>query len=174
MRHLRTAIHSQIETIEGKTQFTRLSTRAICLKGSDILMLYTKRYHDYSLPGGGLDTGEDIEVGLVRELVEETGANNISVVSSFGIYEEYRPWYRPDFDIQHMISYCYVCEVDKELGKTSFESHEVNNGMRPEWVNIFDTIAHNEETILNSPKKGMSIIRETYLLKLIAKELIKS
>jgi ADP-ribose pyrophosphatase YjhB (NUDIX family) len=174
MRHLKTAIHSDIETIEDKTQFTRLSTRAICLRGSDILMLYTERYHDYSLPGGGLDTGEDIEVGLVRELQEETGANNINVVRAFGIYEEYRPWYKPDFDIQHMISYCYICEVDKELGTTSFESHEINNGMKPEWVNIFDTIAHNEETILNSPKKGMSIVRETYLLKLIVAELVES
>jgi len=174
MRHLKTAIHLDIDTIENKKQFTRLSTRAICLNGNDILMLYTQRYHDYSLPGGGLDNGEDIEVGLVRELQEETGAVNIKIINPFGIYEEYRPWYKPDFDIQHMISYCYVCEVDKNLGSTNLESHEINNGMKPEWINIFDTIAHNEETILNSPKKGMSIERETFLLKLIAKELVKS
>ncbi|WP_373293745.1 NUDIX hydrolase [Shewanella saliphila] len=27
-----------------------------------------KRYHDYSLPGGGVDDGEHIEQGLIREL----------------------------------------------------------------------------------------------------------
>jgi ADP-ribose pyrophosphatase YjhB (NUDIX family) len=174
MRHLKTAIHPDIDPIEGKTQFTRLSTRAICLSGEDILMLYTRRYDDYSLPGGGLDIGEHIEAGLVRELKEETGANNIKIIETFGVYEEYRPWYKPDFDIQHMISYCYICVVDNDLGQTDLESHEVNNGMSPKWVNIFDTITHNEETIANSPKKGMSIERETFLLKLIAKELIKS
>lgn len=174
MRHLKTAIHSDIIDLASKSQFTRLSTRAICLHEDEILMLYTERYHDYSLPGGGLDKGEDIEVGLIRELKEETGATNVEIIKPFGIYEEYRPWYKPDFDVQHMISYCYICSVDKKLGSTQFESHEIANGMKPEWVNIFETIAHNEQTIASSPKKGMSIVRETYLLKLIAQELVKS
>ena len=71
-----------------------------------------------------------------------------------------------------MISHCYVCEIDDELGETAFESHEVINGMTPLWMNIHEAIAHNEEVIANSDKKGLSIERETFLLKVIAEELV--
>jgi len=107
--------------------------------------------------------------GMMRELREETGATNIKNIKPFGIYEEYRPWYKPDFDIQHIISYCYTCEIDKELGSATLESYEVNNGMKAVWINIHEAIKHNENTMATSEKKGMSIERETFLLKMIAK-----
>jgi ADP-ribose pyrophosphatase YjhB (NUDIX family) len=172
MKHLRTSMHPDISTLEGKTQFTRKSTRAIVVNGEEILLLFTERYHDYSLPGGGLDTGEEVQSGMVRELKEETGAKEVTEIKEFGIYEEYRPWYKEDFDIQHMISYCYTCEIHDELGDTKYEDHEINNGMKPVWIHIDEAIAHNEETIASSHKKGMSIERETFLLHLIKKELI--
>jgi ADP-ribose pyrophosphatase YjhB (NUDIX family) len=172
MRHIHTATHSDIDTLENKTIFQRRSTRAIALRGDMILMLYTESYHDYSLPGGGLNEGEDVISGMIRELQEETGAMNIVDIKEFGIYEEYRTWRKTDFDIQHMVSYCYTCTVDKELGDTNLEYYELSNGMKPVWINIYDAIAHNEETLATSEKKGMSIERETYLLHLIKTELL--
>ena len=142
------------------------------IKGNDILLLYTQRYHDYSLPGGGIDEGEDEVAGLMRELQEETGAQGVRNVRPFARYDEYRPWYKADADIIHMISHCYVCEIDDELGDTAFESHEVSNSVKPVWMNIHDAIAHNENVVANSDKKGLSIDRETFLLKVIAQELI--
>ena len=135
-------------------------------------MLYTQRYDDYSLPGGGIDEGEDQVDGLIRELMEETGARNIRNVEAFGLYEEFRPWHREDFDIMQMKSYCYTCEIDEQLGETSLEDYEVKNGMKPVWINIHEAIEHNIETIKNSDKKGMSIERETFLLCLIRDELL--
>jgi ADP-ribose pyrophosphatase YjhB (NUDIX family) len=172
MKNLKIATHSDIDNLDEKSIFTRKATRAIALRGEMILLLYTERYHDYSLPGGGLDEGEDKIQGMIRELVEETGAQNIQNIKEFGIYEEYRPWYKPDFDIQHMISYCYTCCVDEILGDTSYEHYEIKNGMKPVWINIHEAIAHNEKTISQSEKKGMSIERETYLLSLIVKNLL--
>lgn len=138
-----------------------------------ILLLYTKRYEDFSLPGGGIDEGEDRLTGLARELREETGALNIDNIREFGVYEEYRPWYKPEFDAVHMISYCYTCTVDRELGETQLEHYEISNGMEPLWVNIHEAIAHNEETIKKSSKKGLSVQRETFLLRTIRDELVK-
>ncbi len=126
------------------------------------------------MPGGGIDEDEDIQAGLVRELEEETGAKNIRDIEAFGLYEEYRPWYKPDFDIVHMKSYCFVCRIDAELGDTKLEDYEIKNGMKPVWINIHDAIAHNEHTMENSAKKGMSIERETFLLKLIVEELLSA
>ena len=171
MQLLKSTIHPDISDISAKS-FTRKATRAIVLNGDNILLLYTKRYHDYSLPGGGVDEGENITDGLIRELKEETGAHNVKNIEAFGLYEEYRPWYKSDFDIMHMLSYCYTCTIDKELLEPELESHEINNGMYPVWMNIHTAIAHNEETIAKSHKKGLSIERETFLLKLIVSRLI--
>ncbi len=171
MQILKTHYHPDIQTLENKTIFTRLATRSIATYKEMILLMYTERYEDYSLPGGGLDLGEDKIEGMIRELEEETGAQNITNIKPFGIYEEYRPWYKPDFEIQHMISYCYTCEIDKELGKSNLESYEIKNGMKASWVNIHEAIQHNEKTMETSAKKGMSIERETYLLRQIVKKI---
>ncbi|MDV5170325.1 NUDIX hydrolase [Photobacterium rosenbergii] len=176
MRLLKATVHPDLQHLGTselhQNTFHRKAARGIILNGGNILMLYTERYHDYTLPGGGIDEGEDAIEGLIRELEEETGAQNIRDIREFGIYEEYRPWYKPDFNIMHMLSYCYVCTIDEKLGDTKLEDYEVKNGMKPVWINIFDAIAHNEHTIANSKKKGMSIERETFLLKTIAAELL--
>ena len=169
MRHLTTHIHASLTSLEGR-RFERLAARAIVLKGQDILLLYTQRYDDYTLPGGGIDAGEDITQGLVRELQEETGARNISNVQAFGCYEEFRPWHKDDYALMQMKSYCFTCDIDEQLGDTQFEDYEMNNGMKPVWINIFSAIAHNQKTLDNSDKKGMSLERELYLLKRIVAE----
>ncbi|MBA6287661.1 NUDIX hydrolase [Colwellia sp. MB3u-4] len=153
-------------------RFTRKATRAIVLNGENILLLYTKRYHDYTLPGGGIDEGEDNISGLIRELREETGAQNVNNIQEFGYYEEYRNWDKNDYDVIHMLSYCYTCEIDQELLAPEFEPHELQNGMQPLWMNIHTAILHNEMVIKNSEKKGLSIERETFLLKRIVAELL--
>ena len=172
MQILKTHYHPEVKTLENKSIFTRLATRSIAIQGDTILLLYTERYEDYSLPGGGLDLGEDKIEGMIRELSEETGAQDIKNIKPFGAYEEYRPWHKPDYDIQYMISYCYTCEIDKELGSANLESHEINNGMNAIWINIHEAISHNIETMATSSKKGMSIERETFLLQLIADRVV--
>ncbi|WP_028863588.1 NUDIX hydrolase [Psychromonas aquimarina] len=171
MRLLKSTVHPDITSLDQST-FTRIAARAIILKGEKILMLYTERYHDYTLPGGGVDAGENLEQGLIRELQEETGAQNIRNIEEFGLYEEYRPWYKDDFEIMHMKSYCYVCDIDSRLGKTKLEDYEIKNGMKAVWLDVNDAVKHNEHTIKNSAKKGMSIERETFILKLIVEELL--
>ncbi len=168
MKLLRKVTHPSIND-ENKSQFTRETARAVVLKGEKILLLYTARYDDYSLPGGGIDTGESIEEGLIRELKEETGAQNIKIKKPLGLYEELRPWYKDDFECIHIKSYCYYCDIDELLTLPKMEHYEIQNGMQPKWVNIHSAIAHNETTMAMSEKQGLSIQRETFLLKLIAK-----
>ncbi len=176
MRLLKTAFHPDVSPTDivatSNVLIERHAARGIIIKGQNILLLYTQRYHDYSLPGGGMDQGEDEIAGLIRELKEETGAQGVRNIKPFARFDEYRPWYKNDADIIHMISHCYVCDIDEALGETALESHEVSNGMTPLWMNIHDAIAHNEAVIANSDKKGLSIDRETFLLKVIAQELV--
>jgi ADP-ribose pyrophosphatase YjhB (NUDIX family) len=180
MRLLKKVIHPRITVTslspEHPDSFTRIATRAIVIKDNLILLMFTQRYNDYSLPGGGVDEGEALVDGLIRELAEETGAHSISNVQPFGLYEEYRPHKSTklftDRTIMHMLSYCFTCDIDKNLGDNRLEEHEINNGMQVCWVNINDAITHNEKTMRNDKQQGLSIERETYLLKIIKRELI--
>lgn len=171
MQILTTHYHPEVHDLENKSILKRLATRSICLRGESILLMYTERYDDYSLPGGGLDIGEDKIEGMIRELNEETGATGINNIEAFGAYEEYRPWHKPEHDVLHMISYCYTCDVDNELGDSNLEAYEINNGMKAIWTNIYKAIEHNKKTMASSDKKGLSIERATYLLELIAESL---
>ena len=164
MKLLKSSCHPGVDK-NSSSLFTRKSTRALILNGEDVLLLYTRRYDDYSFPGGGLEDHEDIQLGLIRELKEETGAQNIRDMKEFGIYEEYRPWYKDDFDVVHMLSYCFTCRVDRQLGKSNLEDYEVKNGMTPIWINIHEALKYNRNTMANSAKKGMSLQREIFLLE---------
>jgi ADP-ribose pyrophosphatase YjhB (NUDIX family) len=165
MRLIETTVHESYKEMSSQIIYERIAARAIVLNGEDILMIYTKRYNDYSFPGGGVDKGEDIKTGLYRELSEETGAENVSVISEFGSFEEY--------DIVHMMSYFYVCSANKVLGKSNPESYEIKNGSVPVWVNIHKAIKHNEAVMLaKEDSMGLSIARETMVLNMIVDELL--
>ncbi len=83
MTLIKKLIHPEVKDLNGNI-LVRKAVRAIVLKGESILLLYTKRYNDYSFPGGGLDEGESLTTGLIRELKEETGAKGISVNKTYG------------------------------------------------------------------------------------------
>ncbi|MCT4631122.1 MAG: NUDIX domain-containing protein [Firmicutes bacterium] len=173
MRHINTLIHPDVAGKENLKTFERTAARAVVTVGNDILLIYTKRYDDYTIPGGGVDESEPIKEALKRELHEETGANNVKVISHFGTYEEYRPYYK-GYDQMHMISHIFVCNIDEKLGDAKPEEYEKSNGSVPVWVDIDKAIKHNEEVINSNPESmGLSIIREYELLKLIKEELMK-
>jgi len=161
---LHTLTHPGV-SLEG-TIFERQAVRAIILRGRDILLLYTRRYDDYSFPGGGLDAGEDPMDGLRRELLEETGAANVTVDGYVGYLDEHRPPLKSGYDVLFMRSHFYRCHVDGELGATSPEAYEVANGMVPRWIAIDAAIEHNERILGTKPAHmGLSIARETWMLR---------
>lgn len=173
MRVLKKYIHNDYDKFEKPRLYQRSAARAIILKGEEILLIYTKRYNDYSIPGGGVDENESVEKGLIREIAEETGAKNVKILKPFGIYEEYRPTYYEGYDMMHMTSYFYVCTADKVLGEAEPEDYEVANGSVPKWVNIYEALAFNKGVIeANENSIGLSIGRETFMLEKIIEELL--
>ena len=46
----------------------RYTARAIVKNGELFAVIHSKRFHPYSLPGGGVDDGEDIVTALKREI----------------------------------------------------------------------------------------------------------
>lgn len=151
----------------------RRAARAIVLDGENILLLYTKRYNDFSFPGGGVNDNEDLLAGLHRELNEETGAQDIKITISFGYVDEIRPHYKTEYEFIHMLSYFFVCEIGRVFTKTQYESYEIDNGMEAKWINIHKAIQHNEAVMnMKEATMGLSIQRETLALRMVAQELV--
>jgi 8-oxo-dGTP pyrophosphatase MutT (NUDIX family) len=172
LRLLQQMIHERVTSTEGRT-FERRSARGIVLRGTDILMIYTKRYNDYSFPGGGVEPDEELIAGLHRELAEETGATDIEVLQAFGAVEEYRPSHKPEYDLIHMLSYFYVCTANADFNNATPEAYEVTNGSVPVWVDIQEAIRHNRDVMAKQDASmGFSIARETLVLDLVAEELL--
>jgi 8-oxo-dGTP pyrophosphatase MutT (NUDIX family) len=164
-------VHPALNSLEG-TVLERIAARAIVLDGTDILLLYTRRYNDYSFPGGGLDAGESVQDGLLRELAEETGACKVQVLRHYGYLDELRPHYGAH-DLMEMRSHFFVCRAERALGTSALESYEVSNGMEARWIPILQAIAHNTQVMAEQQAAmGLSIHRETLMLRQVAKELL--
>jgi len=174
MKLLKELIHPELTSRDGRV-LRRHAARGIVLRGDRILLLFTERYNDFSLPGGGIDEGEDIIVALKRELEEETGAQDVQVKEHYGFIEEYRPYWKPQFDLMHMTSHFFLCDVAPELADARMESHEVANGMKPVWMPVSEAVNHNRQVMARQEQTmGQSIQRETFMLEKIADELVSA
>ncbi len=171
MRLLKTMIHPDVEPASPRV-LRRQAARGIVLREEQILLLYTERYDDFSFPGGGVDDGEELLDGLRREVEEETGAQDIKILRDFGYIEEYRPFWKPEYDLMHMTSHFFVCDAAHELREAKMESYEHANGMRPVWVDLREALAHNRDVMHRQDSKmGLSIQRETFVLETVEQEL---
>lgn len=172
MRLLFQLIHPRCRGGLGNVLLRR-AARGIVLRERHVLLMYTARYNDYSLPGGGVSHGEELHEALSRELEEETGARNVRVTAEFGRVRELRPHWG-EHDAVDMESFVFHCQIDEQLEAPRMESYEHANGMRPVWVALDEAIAHNRGVLARAePGMGLSIERETRLFELILAEQVE-
>lgn len=87
----------EYELPEGKTFSWRPSAYALIEKAKKILLIKGKQHGLWELPGGGINLGESIIDGLIREVLEETGYK-ISVKANSLFYMDEKLFYAPDID----------------------------------------------------------------------------
>lgn len=75
MKEIKTLTDKEILGMEGRSEARpRLTARAIVRNAEgEYAIMYAEKYNLYSLPGGGIEEGEDVLTALRREIYEETG-----------------------------------------------------------------------------------------------------
>ncbi|HHT84964.1 NUDIX hydrolase [Candidatus Darwinibacter acetoxidans] len=152
---------------------TREAVRSVIWRGSELLLLYSRRDGTYKFPGGGVDAGESHVQALARELREECGAELIEVLGPLGRVVEYALPKETDFDVFCMTSYYYFCSIESELGAQDLKGYELDLGLEPRWLKAEEAIAVNEQALASGTAPSWTR-RETTVLKLLRDRLQKT
>ena len=107
--------------------FYRVSVKGLFVKDGKILLLKesSRLSGRWELPGGGLDFGEDIHIGLKREIEEETGLQ-IKSISDKPVYAwTWRFDNKRNMDWYYSLVLVYRVEIENFEFKPSEECEEI-------------------------------------------------
>ena len=106
----------------------RLTARAIVQNSEGLFaVMFAKKFGLYSLPGGGVEDGEEVIAALQREIQEETGCT-CDEVTPLGYVEENRA--HSDYT---QISYYYVVRTSSPARKPELTESELQSGTEVQW-----------------------------------------
>jgi 8-oxo-dGTP pyrophosphatase MutT (NUDIX family) len=162
--------------IENGVVKHRKTVRAIIINDlKHVLLVYSKLFDDYTFPGGGIKDNESEEEGLTRELKEEIGADQITILEPLFQIDELRYGVKGSDNVYLQTSIYYRCEIH-QFGDQKLQGRELEHGITPKWVSIDEAIQQNEIVLPNvlHQTKGLKtvLIRENRVLKAL-KEILK-
>lgn len=123
-------IYPEKENISYKDFKERSAARAVVLNDKNqIALLKANTYGYHKLPGGGVESGENMQLALKRELLEEIGCA-ANIIAEVGEVIEYRDKWG-----LKQTSHCYLAKkVGKQLAP-SFTQSEIDEGFEIIWAN---------------------------------------
>ena len=138
----------------------RYKVRAILRNSDD---KYAVMYEDstglYSLPGGGVESGEDKLAALKREMLEETGCTCDTIYELGYIYEN-----RAYCDLQQY-SYFFTVTTKGPSTAPAFTSEEINVGTKLMWCTLEEMVSLIENGKPNTNQQIYLKARDTAVLK---------
>lgn len=148
-------------------RFHRVAARGIIKQGNSYAMIYSSKFGEYKFPGGGLEEGEEPCDTLVREVREETGLIVVKEsIEYIGKAEEVRKGMYDD--ILDMVSYYYICQVEKEIAQRNLDDYEKEYDYNLVYVSLSEAIQNNEK--ISEIKDIPWIIRDTAVMRELLKE----
>lgn len=114
--------------------FSRIAARAIVTdENSAVALLHGAKHSYHKLPGGGVESGEDLALALSREIKEELGCD-AEVTGEIGRVDEYRGEWK-----LYQQSYCYLAKLIGEKGVPDFTQEELDEGFEVVWADSIET-----------------------------------
>jgi len=115
------------------TKKPRKTSRAILInKDGHYAVMYAGKFNLHSLPGGGIDDGENEISALKREICEETGCT-CDVIEPLGYISENR--YHADFT---SISYYFIVHTYTKPAMPHLTESEVENETLLKWCSFYE------------------------------------
>ena len=137
----------------------REGSRGILIDNDKILLVYSKKYDQYFIPGGGLEENESIAECCKRELLEETGYN-VNVKNHYLTINEY-------YNDFLWIGYYFICEY-AGMGERQLTNSEKEVSLEVRWISILEALdifsKYDDYEIENRFKRG-AYLREYNALK---------
>lgn len=158
---------------EGKV-ISRPSARAIIFREDKLLLVYSKKYNYYKLPGGGVESGESHKDTLLREVCEETGYQIIP--DSIEEYGKVVRRQRDDYDengIFEQENFYYFCKVSEQKADTHMDAYEAEEGFTPVWIEAIVAARHNQYEYHAEGADRVMIKREAKVLDMADLEIRK-
>ncbi len=138
----------------------RYTARAILRnKDNKYAVMYSYKFNLHSLPGGGVDEGEDVVSALKREILEETGCL-CDDIKELGFVSENR--FHCDYT---QISYYYIVETSGATQKTQMTEDEIINNTETQWHTLEDMIALISSPVHDTNQRKFLQARDVAALK---------
>lgn len=150
-------------------KFYRPSVRGIIFDhDGNIAMIYSRKYHFYKFPGGGIEGDETHLETLAREIKEETGMTLIpDSVKEFGEVLRIQKKDETDEDtILVQYNYYYTCEVEDKIGEQDLDDKEKDAEFVLKFVPIEEAIKTNS-AFQGKPIKKQMVEREKRVLEIL-------
>lgn len=113
----------------------RQAARAVVFDDDrNVALLHVSKKGYYKLPGGGVESDEDLHSALKRECLEEIGSS-IEVTRDLGMIVGYRG----KFGVRQE-SYCYTARLIGKKGNPNFTEREMEDGFRVLWIPLDEAI----------------------------------
>jgi 8-oxo-dGTP pyrophosphatase MutT (NUDIX family) len=130
---------------------------AIIRRADHILLIHRKREGNeyWVLPGGGVETGEDSEQALLREVLEETG---LGVNHYRFLFEQTEPDLR-----RNRLYMCEVEEGEPKLGGPELVETSATNSYVLEWVDMANFISMDPASIYPDPSRLFRLMAEKFI-----------
>ena len=154
-------------------KFYRPSVRGIIFDGEGkIAMIYSRKYHFYKFPGGGIEGDETHLETLAREIKEETGMTLIpESAKEFGEVLKIQKGDESGKDTIHIQqNYYYTCEVEDEIGDQNLDDGEKSLEFVLKFVPVEEAIAANSAFENENTFMKQMAERERRVLKLLMEE----
>lgn len=129
MNLLHTFNKENVSETDAATYKVRKATRAIVFDNEgNVALLHVTKHNYYEVPGGGVEEGETLEEGCIRECKEEIGCV-VEITGEVGRTLEYRKQLERINE-----SFCFTAKIVGEKGIPELQEDEIEMGTETIWV----------------------------------------